>query len=958
MAEGKRQYDLVINGKVDGGAEIAALADRVDELAKAGGDAAPKFAGLSAELRTLASQDTRIEILDNAITQSKAAYRELSAARDSVKSLNQALSDAKGAGATAQAIGFLEREIKKANLELTTAERAWDRQKTALDKARTSAKAAGIDTANLAKEQQRVSFEFARATGAAINAANGIDRVGNEAGDASAKLAQAGKEAAQAGAGLDKMERAASTLGPELQTMASRFAALVGANEIIGAITGFESLDRTLKALTGSEESAAQEMDYLRKVSNLMGVEVLQAGKAFVSLMASTQGTALEGEQTRRIFEAIAGSMSSLGKSGAETERALQAVSQMASKGTVSMEELRGQLGEALPGALKLAADGMGLTVEQLIEMVSQGKVLAEDLLPKLADKLREQYGAGEQAAVGLQANWARLKNAIAETADGLGDSGLTKFLSETVTIGATAIVGLAKGFDATGKAAGTLVAALASGDFDGVAEALTRIKEEGRAAIASVAKNSDALSGLIDETGKATAGAIENTTKAAAAADVAVKDAAKTTAFLSQELGKLDGKGLAEFGDKAREAFKKGQISAERLAGAVDRQVREAVKRLGVDADVAFDGLSKNFVTAADNLKIVTSSFDTLKASGRDAGAILQAAVEGAIKAAENPTELERLGQIIKDLDRDGRLAKNAAEDLLDTIRQKADEATPGINSVAEAFKAMGLASRAELQAAANQAETAFKLIKESGEATSAQLRTAFSRYAEAAIAANDGVATSALSAQAKMLGLEVTVDNAGQSIVRTMTEAKTVTEDFGTGGEHAMERIAVGASDALEQIERLGDGVARVGAGFKNAEGFASDAQGNTLSAQGNSRASVYQQLVGMGIADKAARALSARLLDEQGRYRPQPGVPGGAGLAGAIQILADRELFGTRTNTKFPPNTATRGGGSERSTPPRVYRVDVNFGGGATRSINLSSDQQAQSVLSVLQEFQKRS
>jgi len=42
----------------------------------------------------------------------------------------------------------------------------------------------------------------------------------------------------------------------------------------------------------------------------------------------------------------------------------------MASKGVVSMEELRGQLGEALPGALQAAASGMGVTTVDLIKLV------------------------------------------------------------------------------------------------------------------------------------------------------------------------------------------------------------------------------------------------------------------------------------------------------------------------------------------------------------------------------------------------------------------------------------------------------------------------------------------------------------------------------------------------------------------------------------------------------------
>ena len=49
----------------------------------------------------------------------------------------------------------------------------------------------------------------------------------------------------------------------------------------------------------------------------------------------------------------------------------MSALAQMASKGTVSMEELRQQLGDRLPGALGLAAKGLGITEQELIKLVS-----------------------------------------------------------------------------------------------------------------------------------------------------------------------------------------------------------------------------------------------------------------------------------------------------------------------------------------------------------------------------------------------------------------------------------------------------------------------------------------------------------------------------------------------------------------------------------------------------------
>ena len=60
---------------------------------------------------------------------------------------------------------------------------------------------------------------------------------------------------------------------------------------------------------------------------------------------------------------------------------AMRATSQVFSKGKVSAEELRQQLGERLPGAFTLFADSMNLTPAELDKALEQGKVTLEDFM-------------------------------------------------------------------------------------------------------------------------------------------------------------------------------------------------------------------------------------------------------------------------------------------------------------------------------------------------------------------------------------------------------------------------------------------------------------------------------------------------------------------------------------------------------------------------------------------------
>lgn len=183
-----------------------------------------------------------------------------------------------------------------------------------------------------------------------------------------------------------------------------------------------ESMQKALDQLAGSTKAGAAEMEYLRATAARLGVGLDEAAKSYVSLAASTKGTALEGEKTRAIFEAVTGAMSKLGKTGAETQTALLAISQMASKGTVAMEELRGQLGESLPGAMQAAANGLGLTTAELGKLVQEGKITAEDLLPKLADELNKLYGTAPPDT--LNAAFARLKTAVTGAIGAMAESG------------------------------------------------------------------------------------------------------------------------------------------------------------------------------------------------------------------------------------------------------------------------------------------------------------------------------------------------------------------------------------------------------------------------------------------------------------------------------------------------------------------------------------------------------
>ena len=77
---------------------------------------------------------------------------------------------------------------------------------------------------------------------------------------------------------------------------------------------------------------------------------------SYTKFFVATKGTNLEGAETRRIFDSVSKSAAVMALSAEDTEGALKALGQMISKGKVQAEELRGQLGDRLPGAFAIMA--------------------------------------------------------------------------------------------------------------------------------------------------------------------------------------------------------------------------------------------------------------------------------------------------------------------------------------------------------------------------------------------------------------------------------------------------------------------------------------------------------------------------------------------------------------------------------------------------------------------------
>jgi len=175
-----------------------------------------------------------------------------------------------------------------------------------------------------------------------------------------------------------------------------------------------DSLNNSLLAVFETEQQVAKEQEFLTKISEDYGLEVINLTKSYKSFSASVKGTLVEGEKARKIFDSVTKASAVMGLTTEQTEGALRALEQMMSKGTVQAEELRGQLGERIPSAFSIFADGLGVTTSELNKMLEKGEVLAEDTLPKFAVALEKAYNLDTIDRVEtLNASISRSENAF-----------------------------------------------------------------------------------------------------------------------------------------------------------------------------------------------------------------------------------------------------------------------------------------------------------------------------------------------------------------------------------------------------------------------------------------------------------------------------------------------------------------------------------------------------------------
>lgn len=190
----------------------------------------------------------------------------------------------------------------------------------------------------------------------------------------------------------------------------------------------------TMEAATGSAAQARQELEFVREVSERLGLELLSTSQSYARLVAAAKESPELGKQVQSIFEGVASAATTLHLSKEEVNGLLLALEQMVSKGKVQSQELVLQLGQRIPGAFSLAAKALGTNTEQLNKWLEKGQIAADQFLPRFAAALQDAYGPkAQEAANGLQGQINRLHNEFTQLQIEAGEAGFVDSWVEAV---------------------------------------------------------------------------------------------------------------------------------------------------------------------------------------------------------------------------------------------------------------------------------------------------------------------------------------------------------------------------------------------------------------------------------------------------------------------------------------------------------------------------------------------
>ncbi|EMD9077296.1 tape measure protein [Escherichia coli] len=288
--------------------------------------------------------------------------------------------------------------------------------------------------------------------------------------------------------GLDVLASSAIKAGTAIYTFQSALAAYQRVMEIgLQRASAERSIDFVF------DKDAGQVKEFTKSLAQTTGLDIAELQSQFAGFGASAkESMGIQGSE--ELFKNMIGYARLMGRSEEEIKRALTALSQMAGKGQIMAEELKGQLAEAVPGMVQVFAKATGKSEQELFDAMKKGALKSADTLQKVTQELNKQItakGGWKAISESTQAQLGNLKNSWNTTLDSIfrgSENGLQDFTRSLTT--------LLNSLGGSGKSLGESLGSLMTDMSHGV-DSLTDISYKVRAFFDEVTL---AYRGLTDE--------------------------------------------------------------------------------------------------------------------------------------------------------------------------------------------------------------------------------------------------------------------------------------------------------------------------------------------------------------------------------------------------------------------------------------------------------------------------
>ena len=237
-------------------------------------------------------------------------------------------------------------------------------------------------------------------------------------------VAAAGAFGALPGAGAVQAVSAGALAGGPIGAAAAALALFAASSiKAAGEATKFaaevQKLEIALRNVAGPE--TPQALQSIRDVIDDFNVPIKDATNGFTALAASSSSAGFSVGETERVYRGLAAANKALGGDTQQLNGIMLAATQVFSKGKVTAEELRGQIGERLPGAFSEFAAATGRSTAQLSKALEMGEVGLDEFV-KFSERLLNKYEKDAlKIASGPEEAGARLQTALADLSRNTG---------------------------------------------------------------------------------------------------------------------------------------------------------------------------------------------------------------------------------------------------------------------------------------------------------------------------------------------------------------------------------------------------------------------------------------------------------------------------------------------------------------------------------------------------------